>query len=191
MKLPDTHDADDRRLVDRYLRTRDERTFRTLYRRHTPQLFAMALRLLNGSAEDAEDVIQEVWITASQRLVVFRWESTLATWLSGIALNCARNRYRRNVTAQSEVADVAAIPAPAPIGGSIDAIDMENALGRLPDGYREVLLLHDGMGFRHKDVAGVLDITVGTSKSQLSRARGAMRRLLTGTGERSHERRSE
>jgi RNA polymerase sigma-70 factor (ECF subfamily) len=191
MTLSDTYHGSDRELVNRYLRTRDETTFRTLYRRHTPRLFAMALRLLNGSGEDAEDVIQEAWITATRRLAIFRWESTLATWLSGIVLNSARNRYRRNAMALGELADIAEIPAPSPIGGSIDAIDMERALGRLPDGYREVLLLHDAMGFRHKDVASVLGIAEGTSKSQLARARSAMRRLLTGTGERSHERRSE
>jgi RNA polymerase sigma-70 factor, ECF subfamily len=65
----------------------DEVAFRSLYRRHTPRLYQMVLRLLAGSEADAEDVVQETWLKATTSLDRFRWESAFGTWLTGIGLN--------------------------------------------------------------------------------------------------------
>src|SRR6476661_9891924 len=74
--------ADDRSLADAVAGTGDERAFRELYRRHTPALYQLVLRMLGGVASDAEDVVQETWIRAVRQLSKFRWESSLRTWIT-------------------------------------------------------------------------------------------------------------
>jgi RNA polymerase sigma-70 factor (ECF subfamily) len=180
----------DHELVHRFLATRSEGAFRALYRRHTAAMHAVAKRLLGGNEADAEDVIQEAWVRAARSLPGFRWRSTLRVWLTGIAVNCARNRYRRRSAEAVSSSRVTELPAPAHLEGAIDRVALERAVERLPDGYREVLVLHDVYGYTHDEIGEMLGIESGTSKSQLSRARNALRRWLTDTGEEGHERRS-
>jgi RNA polymerase sigma factor (sigma-70 family) len=80
----------DQVLVQRYLRRRDERSFRDLYQRHTPAMYALALRLTNREAA-AEDALQDAWIRACRSLAEFQWKSSLRTWLTGILINCVRD----------------------------------------------------------------------------------------------------
>lgn len=190
MNEPIQMHIDDRRLVAEYLADRSQRAFRVLYRAHTTALYAMALRLLGGSVADAEDVVQETWLVATQSLATFRWQSTLRTWLTGIAINRARNRYRRQAAEEARSGgDVTEIQVAQPLERVVEAIELEQAMERLPAGYREVLVLHDVQGHTHDEIAEILGIAPGTSKSQLSRARSTMRRWLGETGE-NHERRS-
>ncbi len=186
-------DLDDARLVKRFVRGRDEGAFRALYRAHTPAMLAVAWRYVDGDRTDAEDVVQEAWIRAAEKLPSFRWESALRTWLVGIAINCARNRARGKRATQSrdvDLADVVELPA-APAAADIATYDVERAVARLPEGYREVLILHDVFGYTHDEIARMLGVESGTSKSQLSRARSSVRRWLTEKGRIGHERRSE
>jgi RNA polymerase sigma-70 factor (ECF subfamily) len=126
---------------------------------------------------EAEDAVQETWIRVCQALDRFRWESTFSTWLLGIGLNVARDHIRRN--ARSIELDMENLPdPPGPVDVPEDRIDLERSISLLPDGYRTVLVLHDVEGMKHEDVADKLGITVGTSKSQLSKARQALRVLL-------------
>ena len=166
---------DDRPLVHDYLRTRSDLAFRALYRRHAPALHALALRLVGGSAADAEDALQETWLRAAAGLTQFRWESSLRTWLCGIAVNCAREvRRRRGDSAPPGV--VALRPARAdPVA---ERMDLERAIAGLAEGYREILLLHDVHGYAHREIAQLLQITEMTSRSQLTRARRAVRLAL-------------
>jgi len=182
---------DDVALVRRFVRNKDEQAFRALYRAHTPAMLGVVVRLVGGRGE-AEDVVQEAWLKASAKLPEFRWESALRTWLVGIAINCARSRLRRRAPEgrDVELATVAEMPAPGPVTRPIDAVDLERALTRLPDGYREVLLLHDLFGYTHDEIAAMLGVESGTSKSQLSRARSSLRRWLAEKGN-HRERRSE
>ncbi len=190
MKRQDLIDLDDRSLARAYLLHRDEASFRALYQRHTSVLFAVALRLLQGSQEDTEEVIQETWTCAAEKLGAFRWESALQTWLVSIAVNCARNRIRQRVARSTiELGEVAELPATKPIKRDIDPIDMERAIDALPDGYRQVLVLHDVHGHTHDEVANMLGISQGTSKSQLARARRSLRRCLNRSGDDNDERR--
>jgi RNA polymerase sigma-70 factor, ECF subfamily len=149
-----------------------------LYRAHTPSLFRLALRILGRSGQDSEEVVQNTWVRAVQGLGSFRWESSLRTWLAGIAVNACREiiRERTRERAMTETALIAepAVPAPAP-GAKID---LERILAGLPDGYREILVLHDVEGYTHEEIARLLQIEPGTSKSQLSRARRALRARL-------------
>lgn len=182
--MPPFEAVADRALVRRVLEGGDERAFRRLYRRHTPYLYRFALRVLGGDEVEAEEVIQETWIRAVENVAGFRWESELRTWLAGIALNLCRGIFRRRD--RDWMRDMPGAPsgpastAPQPIG---DRIDLERALARLPDGYRAVLVLHDIEGYRHEEIAAALGTTTGTSKSQLHRARKAVRTMLNGRPE--------
>jgi RNA polymerase sigma-70 factor (ECF subfamily) len=170
----------DRELVARFLRRQDEMSFLELYRRHAPSLNQMIVRLLRGFEDDVEDVIQITWIRAIERLSEFRWESTLRTWLTGIAINCSREHIRRSSRIRTLRFNDALNPEPSrKIERPIDRIDLEHAIAKLPDGYREVLILHDIEGFTPSEIAAFLNIEEGTSKSQLSRARGVVRSILT------------
>lgn len=180
-------DAGDRELAERVL-SGDEAAFRTLYRRHTPRLWPLVLRMLGGSAAraDAEDVVQETWVRAVRALDGFRWEAAFSTWLGGIGLNCAREalrkRQRRNETSTDGMLDRLATDRRAdPLG----RLDLEEAIAALPDGYRTVLVLHDLEGYTHPEISDRLGIAVGTSRSQLHHARKAVRRLLEPAGEES------
>ncbi|MGH7693368.1 MAG: RNA polymerase sigma factor [Gemmatimonadaceae bacterium] len=156
------------------LKSRDEASFRALYARHSPALYALALRLLADRTHDAEDVLQECWIRAVAGLREFAWQSQLRTWLTAIMVNCCREVWRS--TRQELDVNDAELSAPNEDVGV--RIDVASALARLPTGYRAVLVLHDIAGFTHEEIAAQLHIEPGTSKSQLSRARRTMRSLL-------------
>jgi len=85
----------DRDLVEAVMELGDEQAFRDLYRRHTPRLLGFISRLLAGAEPEDEDVVQETWIRASERLDQFQWKSTFSTWLLGIGLNVVRDNLRR------------------------------------------------------------------------------------------------
>jgi RNA polymerase sigma-70 factor (ECF subfamily) len=169
----------DRFLVAEFLRCGEERVFREIYRRHASSLNQVIGRFVGAWNGDAEDVEQTTWIRAIERLDGFRWESSLSTWLTGIAVNCAREclrRQRREVGVEAE--DQAVSPAPRRIHGEITQIDLERAIDGLPERCREVLILHDVEGYTHAEIGRLLGIESGTSKSQLSRARRAVRACL-------------
>jgi len=159
----------------------DERAFRLLYRRHSPRLYLLVLRLLGGIEADAEDVVQETWLKATERLDAFRWEASFGSWLCAIGLNLARESLRRRGRRVEEPFDDSALPVPAP-RERVETVDLERAIRSLPEGYRTVLILHDVEGYRHEEIAQRLGVTPGTSKSQLFHARRAMRAALEGYG---------
>lgn len=170
----------DRQLAEAVLQAGEERAFRELYRRHTPRLLGFVGRLLGRSDAEAEDVAQETWLRACRTLDRFRWDSGFSTWLLGIGLNVARDTMRKN--ARSREIDIDDLPdPPAPMNLPDDRIDLERSIAMLPNGYRVVLVLHDVEGMKHEEIAQKLGITIGTSKSQLSRARGVLRHLLRRT----------
>jgi RNA polymerase sigma-70 factor (ECF subfamily) len=166
----------DRELVAQIVRRSDEDAFRVLFRRFTPRLFALARRLLAGDEADADDVVQEAWVRAAGRLGEFGWRSSLSTWLSGFVINCARERLRRRRPDAADPETLEALPGPVGIAGL--ALDLDAAIARLPDGYRTVLVLHDVEGYTHDEIATLVGIAPGTSKSQLFQARRAIRRAL-------------
>jgi RNA polymerase sigma factor (sigma-70 family) len=169
--------ADDRALAEALMLRGCEASFRELYRRHTPRLYQLVLRIMAGGEADAEDVVQETWIRAVERLGGFRWEAAFGTWLTGIGLNVARGILRRR--GRWEVSGGDGTPEPwSPPPPQAERMDLERAIAALPAGYRAVLVLHDVEGFTHEEIGEQLGIAPGTSKSQLSHARRAVRRLL-------------
>src|SRR5688500_16879793 len=167
-------EPDDRLLVEAYVKRRDEDSFRQLYRRHTPALFRMAWRLGGLSPTDVEDVIQETWLRAARSLDQFRFQSTLRTWLTSVLINCMHEARRR----MKEVAGHEQPEAVAPMRSTGLQVDIERAVASLPSGMRDVFVLFDVEGFTHEEIAGVLNIHAGTSKSQLFAARRKLRSAL-------------
>lgn len=151
----------------------DHAAFAALYRRHTPRLYAVVLRMLAQRA-DAEDAVQESWLRALRALATFRGDSSFATWLTGIGVRCALESLRRRGRL-SLPADVE--PAAPPVAPHL-TMDVARALESLPDGYRAVLVLHDIEGYTHQEIGELLGVDAGTSKSQLFHARRRLRGLL-------------
>jgi len=177
MAVPVPADAADRALVESFLARRGEAAFLALYRRHTPALLGLASRLGGRPPREAEDLVQEAWLRAAPALSGFRWESSLRTWLSGFVVNVWREA--RRALPREEPAPESLPEQQAATFAAAERIDLERAVGELPDGYRAVLVLHDVEGFTHEEIAGQLAIEPGTSKSQLARARRALRARLS------------
>ncbi len=151
-----------------------------MYDRHTPMLYRVARRVLDGDPDAAEDAVQEAWVRAIEGLGAFRGEGAFRTWLTGFVIRIAREQWRRPPRASDGDAPDASGPAPHddPVRGAIARLDLERALAALAPGFRQVIWMHDVEGFTHDEIATLLGIVPGTSKSQLARARAALRRAL-------------
>jgi RNA polymerase sigma-70 factor, ECF subfamily len=158
--------------------------FEELYQAHASRLYNLALRM-TGSAEEAEDLLQEVFLQAHRKLRSFRGESSVGTWLYRLAMNrCLdylRSRQARTgratqsldaATAAEPAVPMSAVPTP------VSRLDLDRAIGGLPEGCRAVFLLHDVEGFDHREIASILGISEGTSKSQVHKARIKLRAIL-------------
>lgn len=158
--------------------------FEELYRQHSTRLFNLAWRMC-GTRADAEDLLQEIFLLAYRKLPDFRGEAEVGTWLYRLAMNrCldhlkSRQARTNNVTS---VLDENTMPVPAAgrlaADGDLKRLDLERAIARLPEGARAVFLLHDVEGFCHQEIAAILGISEGTSKSQVHKARLRLRALL-------------
>ena len=157
----------------------DHAAFERLYRGHVGRVFALARRM--AGAEVAEDLTQEVFIRAWQKLDSFRGQSKFGTWLHRLAVNHILSRRETMARRESYRARgdtiLERISSPRR-RDSAAAMDIEAAMTRLPDGAREVFVLYDVEGYPHDEIAGLMGISVGTSKSQLHRARKLLREQL-------------
>lgn len=153
--------------------TGGEDAFRALYRAHTPALYALALRLTGSDQSEAEDLVQETWVRATRRMSAFRGESALRTWLCGVLVNVRRERVR---SAWRMVGPLDVEPATPARDDT--AFDLERAIAALPDGARDIFVLHNVYGYAHREIAELLGVVEGTSKSQLARARMLLRASL-------------
>jgi RNA polymerase sigma-70 factor (ECF subfamily) len=155
--------------------------FEALYRTHAPRLYALASRI-SGSSSEGEDLLQEIFLQAYRRLDSFRGEAALGTWLYRLAVNhCldyVRSR-RGKMTKMTTTLDAERGQEPTSRADNpAERLDLERAIGRLPDGCRNAFVLHDVEGFDHKEVAMMLGIAEGTSKSQVFKARLKLRAML-------------
>jgi RNA polymerase sigma-70 factor, ECF subfamily len=160
----------------------DVPAFEELYRRHSTQLFNLAWRMC-GTRADAEDLLQEIFLQAYRKLPEFRGDSSVGTWLYRLAMNrCLdhlKSRQTRASSATTEL-DEQAMPARRPsCDAGVNRLDLERAIAQLPEGARAAFLLHDVEGFQHQEIAAILGISEGTSKSQVHKARMRLRALLT------------
>ncbi|MDJ0762363.1 MAG: RNA polymerase sigma factor [Myxococcota bacterium] len=155
----------------------DEVAMQTLYQQHSNRIYLLAIRLL-GNRADAEEVVQECFLKAWRNIGTFRGDAAIGTWLCRIGVNLCRDRLKKPRPRDSELE----VGTPPRVPDTFARKHLENALALLPDRFREVLVMHDVMGMKHGEIAAVLNIAVGTSKSQLHKSRAQMRRLLTRAG---------
>ena len=158
--------------------------FETLYRQHSGRLFSLAVRML-GNPADAEDLLQEIFLSAHRKLESFRGESALGTWLYRLATNQILDHVRSRAARTGQMTDGlddATLLADASghrlADRAIARVDLERALAELPEGCRAAFVLHDVEGLEHREVSEVLGIAEGTSKSQVHKARLRLRGLL-------------
>jgi RNA polymerase sigma-70 factor (ECF subfamily) len=156
----------------------DAHAFERLYRAHVGRVYSLVRRMLND--EDADEVTQDVFVRAWRKLATYRGEAAFGTWLHRLAVNVILGR--RQMLGQRRERflpdDTALASVSARRGTPELSLDFETAIARLPDGARQVFVLHDVEGYRHEEIANLLGLAVGTSKSQLHRARMALRRHL-------------
>lgn len=166
----------DKLLIRSFLLTRSEYVFKQIYRAYSEDIYRLIFFMMNRDKEASEDILQETWIRSIQNLAGFKFNSSLKTWLCGIALNCCReyNRKRNFYVEGFKENDM-----PFDIQDSLETkLDIVKALSFLPEGYKEILILHDMEGMKHKEISTLLGITEGTSKSQLFNARRSIKKLL-------------
>jgi RNA polymerase sigma-70 factor, ECF subfamily len=138
----------------------------------------MALRLAGGDQAEADDLVQDCWVRAVRVLSSFRAESALRTWLCGLLVNVRRERIRSNW----RMVELLDADSPAAAASDGPPVDLERAIAALPSGARDVFVLHDVYGYKHREIAHMLEIATGTSKSQLTRARALLRSSLYAEG---------
>jgi len=179
----------DMALVER-CRAGDLDAFEELYAAHAGKLFSVACRML-GNQSDAEDILQEIFLSAHRKLDGFRGDAALGTWLYRLAMNQCLDHLRSRAARTSQVTDVLDDEPALDEAGSpglaeqtVAKMDIERALAQLPAGCRAVFVLHDIEGLEHREVAAALNIAEGTSKSQVHKARLRLRALLGSRGRR-------
>ena len=166
----------------------DRDAFQALYREHVGRVYALCLRL-SADAVRAEELTQDAFVRAWERLASFRGESAFSSWIYRLTVNVvlqerrtARRRSVRVVTTD----DLAAVERgeqgeQGGAGGDATpglSLDLERAVAALPPGAREVFVLHDIEGYRHEEIARLTGVAAGTSKAQLFRARRLLRGML-------------
>ena len=156
----------------------DVRAFEQLYRTHLPRVHSLVRRMAGG--RDTDELTQDVFVRVWQKLGTFRGDSAFTTWLHRLTVNVVIERFRSNATRRQRLRDgediFETLAAPARSGDL--AMDFETALTKLPDGAREIFVLHDVEGYKHHEIATLLEISAGTSKAQLHRARMMLRKHL-------------
>jgi len=175
---------DELALVER-CRQGDLIAFEELYRTHAARLYRVACRML-GNPADAEDLLQEIFLAAHRKLETFRGESALGTWLYRLAVNLCldylRSRAGRAIQMTDSLDDEPGLSDAGSRGlaeRTVTKMDLERALAQLPEGCRTAFVLHDVEGLEHREVAEVMGIAEGTSKSQVHKARLRLRALLS------------
>lgn len=165
--------------------------FEMLYKRYYRRTFSLALRM-TGSQTEAEDLTQEVFIQLFRKIGSFRGDSAFSTWLHRMTVNQVLMHFRKRSFRNEKTSEDGEMPEQTVSGTAnpsrmavIDRIALKTAINDLPKGYKSVFVLHDVEGFEHEEVARMLGISIGTSKSQLHKARLKLRNLLAKQAEES------
>jgi RNA polymerase sigma-70 factor (ECF subfamily) len=167
-------------LVERAARG-DVEAFEELYRQNVGRVYLLCLRMC-GDPSLAEELAQEAFVRAWQKLGSFRGASAFSTWLHRVTVNVVLGNRRSTARREARVKPVgddlptdltASDPSPG------QALDLERSIAALPDGARTIFVLHDVEGYRHQEIANLTGLAVGTSKAQLHRARKLLRKALT------------
>src|ERR671932_1769851 len=164
--------------------TGDMESFEELYARHHRRVYSLCLRM-TGNVAEAEDLAQEAFIQLFRKIGSFRGESAFTTWLHRLTVNQVLMHFRKKGVRMEQTTDDGDVPVQVVKGTEnpnhmpiVDRIALERAIEKLPPGYRTVFVLHDIEGHEHEEIAKLLGCSVGTSKSQLHKARMKLRHLL-------------
>jgi len=162
----------------------DMAAFEELYQRHNRRVYSLCLRM-TGNVSEAEDLAQEVFIQLFRKIGSFRGESAFTTWLHRLTVNQCLMHFRKRSVKLERTTEEGETPVQIVRGTEnpnampvLDRIALDNALKQLPPGYRTVFVLHDVEGHEHEEIAKILGVAVGTSKSQLHKARMKLRGIL-------------
>ena len=156
----------------------DSQAFERLYRAQVNRIHSLVRRMVGGDG-DADELVQDVFVRAWQRLSTFRGEAQFGTWLHRLAVNLVLNWQKSAGRGRKLFDDDSALEVtPTRRVSNEDRMDLEAALRRLPPGARQVLVLHDVEGFKHEEIASMLGVQTGTSKAQLHRARKLLRNYV-------------
>jgi RNA polymerase sigma-70 factor, ECF subfamily len=166
----------------------DSRAFERLYKLHIRRVYGLCLRMA-GNPTDAEDMTQEAFLQMFRKVHTFRGESSFSTWLHRLTVNVVLMRIRKrrytetSLDAMLEPGEESRPPVEfgrpdLRLSGMLDNVNLARAIDQLPDGYKEMFILHDVQGYEHKEIAGILGCSIGNSKSQLFKARLRLRELL-------------
>jgi len=162
----------------------DMGSFEELYKRHHRRVYSVCLRMLQNTSE-AEDLTQDVFIQLYRKIGSFRGDSAFTTWLHRMTVNQVLMHFRKRTVKYEKTTEEGETPVQIVSGTAnpdrmrvVDKIALDNAIEQLPTGYKNVFVLHDVEGFEHEEVARILGCSVGTSKSQLHKARLKLQKLL-------------
>jgi len=162
----------------------DRSAFERVYRDHVNRVFSLCARMVSDRAR-AEELTQDVFVRAWEKLHLFRGESSFGTWLHRLTVNVVLNARKvegRQRSRYEESDDEAGMDSlPGVVGMPLapgDLLDLEEAITRLPPGARRVFVLHDVEGYKHEEIAEMLGVTSGATKAQLHRARLLLREAL-------------
>jgi len=162
----------------------DMSAFEELYRRHHRRVYSLCLRMTQNVSE-AEDLAQEAFVQLFRKIGSFRGESAFTTWLHRLTVNQVLMHFRKRSVRDEKTTEEGETPDQAVLGTEnpdrmpvVDRIALDNAIAQLPNGYRTVFVLHDVEGYEHEEIGRILGCAVGTSKSQLHKARMKLRNLL-------------
>jgi len=162
----------------------DMPAFEELYERHNRRVYSLCLRMTQNITE-AEDLTQEAFIQLFRKIGSFRGDSAFTTWLHRLTVNQVLMHFRKNSVKRERTTEEGETPVQIVQGTEnpnqmpvVDRIALDRAIAQLPPGYRTVFVLHDVEGHEHEEIARMLNVAVGTSKSQLHKARMKLRGLL-------------
>lgn len=167
----------------------DMNAFEKIYERHNRRVYSLCLRMTQNAAE-AEDLAQEAFIQLFRKIGSFRGDSAFTTWLHRLTVNQCLMHFRKRSVKLEKTTEEGETPVQIVSGTEnpnsmpvMDRIALDNALTQLPPGYRTVFVLHDVEGHEHEEIAKMLGVAVGTSKSQLHKARMKLRKILRARNE--------
>ena len=162
----------------------DMSAFEELYQRHNRRIYSLCLRMTHNVSE-AEDLAQETFIQLFRKIGSFRGDSAFTTWLHRLTVNQVLMHFRKRSVKLERTTEEGETPVQTVRGTEnpnkmpvLDRISLDRAIQKLPPGYREVFVLHDVEGHEHGEIAKMLGVAEGTSKSQLHKARMKLRGLL-------------
>ena len=158
----------------------DPSAFERLYRTHVARIHSLTRRMLGSHL--ADEVTQDIFVRTWQKLHQFRGEAAFSTWLHRLAVNVVIERRRSFAIQRDRMTDDPSVLEQVPVAPARAdlTVDFEAAIEQLPPGAREIFVLHDVEGHKHREIAVLLGIASGTSKRQLHRARMLMRKHMGG-----------